>query len=63
MRTNLKIETKWIPSWDGKIKCNDCENQANTYLKYPRLKRIGVCDHCYDKYYKEQVLRGDKIDV
>ena len=59
MAVNLTITTKWIRSWEGEHKCNDCDNLAVRWVKFPKFKSIAVCIDCYNKYYQEQILRKE----
>ena len=54
---NLQITTKYIRSWEDERKCNDCDDIAIKYVKYPKLKVISVCRLCYEEYYEEQIMR------
>ena len=50
MAVNLTITTKWIRSWEGEHKCNDCDNLAVRWVKFPKFKSIAVYDNLFLVY-------------
>ena len=49
----LQIVSKYLYTWEKRDICNDCDNESNYMVKYPKLKPIQVCNKCFNKYYKE----------
>ena len=54
----LKIEQKWLKVYQDKPPCNDCGDDSQKWVKYPKLKPITVCMACYNEYYKWQIARS-----
>ena len=55
MASNLQVQSKYIYSWEKRVKCNDCMADSNYVVKYPKLKPIKVCSNCFNEYYKELI--------